>query len=246
MNLLEIIGTFPLGITPYELCRMMQMKKSTVHNLLRTMTQQGFIERLTGPVRFRLGAVGLRLDRPHSECLFLQKAGEQIIRLSRQLDSDVFLGEPVGGMVLMILAARPNMQRPLELPYASEIKPYGTGLAYQAFCSDEERRVYQARNVQLLNGTTWTQRRLAWALSAIKKRGALVIRRNGCGHYRIAVPIIDPRGRVHAVLCLSRYRQSMPIAVQNNYMKCMFQSAKELIRILHTHPPIPIPMSCQC
>ena len=61
MDVLELVGQADRGMTLAEVCSGLDMKPSTVHNILRTLAARDYLERTTSPVRFRLGSAVFRL-----------------------------------------------------------------------------------------------------------------------------------------------------------------------------------------
>jgi DNA-binding IclR family transcriptional regulator len=133
------------GLSLQRIAAACDLRPSTAHNLLRTLTATGFAERMTGPVRYRLGPAARRLGGAARGRW--GKAEAPVAALAtRHSEATVTVAEPVDGRIVKVLRAEGG--GPVDRPQGSVLAFYtsASGLAFQAFCTDERRDEYRRRH----------------------------------------------------------------------------------------------------
>ncbi|MDG4766796.1 helix-turn-helix domain-containing protein [Solwaraspora sp. WMMD406] len=114
VELLELLAATPDRRTLVELARDLGIPKSSMHGLLRTLVQRGWVETDTAGSRYglgvqalRTGAAYLRTDRA------VRRLTPVVDLLHRQLDTTVQLGRLVGGHMVCLLTREKSDVRPM-------------------------------------------------------------------------------------------------------------------------------------
>jgi len=146
LHILELAGAASRGIRVAEVADALKLRKQTAHNLIKTLTEQGFLERTCSPVRYRLGPVANRLceglaawDRD-----VLAPATPIALRLARQAEATVFVGRYLAGETIARLVVTPDAEPPYSF-YCWHMCDYGTALMFQAFMSRPVLEEYRQR-----------------------------------------------------------------------------------------------------
>ncbi|NLU79214.1 helix-turn-helix domain-containing protein [Micromonospora sp. HNM0581] len=114
VELLELLAAMPDRRTLVELARDLGIPKSSMHGLLRTLVQRGWVETDSGGSRYglgvqalRTGAAYLRTDRA------VRRLTSVVDWLHRELDTSVQLGRLVGGHMVCLLTREKADVRPM-------------------------------------------------------------------------------------------------------------------------------------
>ena len=135
LDMLDLLGNAPGGLRLCEIAEAMNMHRQTAQNILRTLVRKSFVEKLTGPPRYRLGAVMrvLQERQDHWNRNYLAKAIPVAIRLSRVSGCDAVVGQHTGGVVLGRFLARGDLEQPPRPLHSFQLSPYGRSMLFQAF-----------------------------------------------------------------------------------------------------------------
>jgi DNA-binding IclR family transcriptional regulator len=109
VELLEVLADAPRRLSHSELCRALGMPKSSLHGLLRTLVEAGWVETDERGTSYGVGLRALRagvsyLDRDP----VVRAAGPVLARLRRELDETVHLAR-LDGAEIVYLASRESL-----------------------------------------------------------------------------------------------------------------------------------------
>ena len=91
-DLLELLARFPEGLALTDISEKIELHKSTVHRLLGSLKNRGYIEQDSDTARYRLGLGFISLAGPYLNQLDLKSTAEpEMRRLSDSLGVTVFL-----------------------------------------------------------------------------------------------------------------------------------------------------------
>ena len=205
LSILEQVAASEDGRTLAELAESLGCKPSTVHNLIRTLASRGYLERVTRPVRYRLGPGALNLADQQQGKGFWLKA-EAVLRdmMTAYPKFTVSLAEVRGGEIVVamrIMAERPGtLERPTDLrmqPYAN-----ASGLVYQAYWDSPMRLECRQRYPFYEFGAhLWeSEAELDTFLDQVRKRAVVVPKYRPEVGWLVAVPVFGSNGQLRAVL----------------------------------------------
>jgi len=200
LDVLELIGNSPEGLSLAQIARGTGIRKQTVYNILGTMKDKGFLEKDLAHARYRLADPmrGLRNQQETWNRLLLLPAVPLAIRAARQLQADVFIIQYVGGGVIARFKAYRDPDVAPTPWYNYPVYAHGTGVLLEAFMSDAERRVFRRghpfsdadleywKSYDLLDGF----------LELVKREGYVAFFRGGT--FRVVAAILDRQGQAVA------------------------------------------------
>lgn len=203
------------GVT--DIATELGLNKSTVHNILDTFEQAGWVDQDRATRRYTLGMQVLALGNVVREGLSLRKAAlasmEALVRL---FSETVHLAIAQDGRVIYIESLQPptvSLSR-LAAGKAAPLHCTGVGKALLAFMSDDEvRHVVDIHGLPRFTSNTIVERRaLAVALEGVRTRGyAIDNMEHEWGIRCIAAPIRDEDGKVVASLSVSAPSERLPL-----------------------------------
>lgn len=193
-----------MGIT--EISEMLSLSKGTVHLLVKTLEDEGFLEQVeetkkyrVGPVAYELGVAALGELRIPSR-MYLQ-------RVSHELSMPCYLAIIIGDKAILIEKAEPVnpfmvvMQIGAVLPFHTS----SMGKVLLAYADQEKREQIIGRiDLPALTPNTITGRdQLKKEMEDVVRQGYAVDREETLpGVFCLAVPVSDGQGRVVAALSL--------------------------------------------
>ena len=237
LNVMELVGSSPSGTTVRALCSVLNLKKPTVHNLLRTLAARHYLIKTRKPIRYHLGPAVQTLRRMESDRDLIHAARPLLVSLCRQHRADVCLLEYVGSEIVAIMGARTADDGVLEFYNNWQGKPYGTGLIFQAFWPERLRHEYRARHPLTPASTAlWTSMaEVDQFLVQIRTCGYLTLdaeaKRPDQATFRVAVPIFES-GEITAALALMKPANEVTPEFRLRCTEKMARAARQLTQTL--------------
>lgn len=148
LTLLECVAGSENGLTLQEMARALGVPPPTAHNLARTLLSRGYLEKVSHPVRYRLGAAVFELVQARGRRELARRAGEMLPQLAAAFPAATLtFTEIVGGEVLPALRMSPERPGFLQQGYGQPMGAYtsASALLFQAFATDLEREDYRRR-----------------------------------------------------------------------------------------------------
>lgn len=212
LKLLDLLSQYPNGCPLAKIAELAELNKSTVHRLLQSLQQEGFVRPAPTAGSYRLTtkclAIGqralsslniLHIAAPHLEALNL-KLGETVNFAMREGEHAIMIYklEPTSGM----MRTRAYIGQQLEL-YCS-----GMGKLFLAYGkADEIPSYWQAKQQvirQLTPNTITTIPAMETALAQIRQQQfAMDDEENELGVSCVACPIFDNQGKVYYAASVS-------------------------------------------
>lgn len=204
-----------LGVT--QISERLGVQKSTVHNILATFEQDGFVEQDAKSRKYRLGLVLLNLSNVVREGLGLRKVALPVMeRVRDRFGETVHLALEQDGMVVYIESVQPAERSVARIATGKRAYMHctGVGKAILAYAPDEQVREIVARHglpsfteqtitdVSALQSELETSRRHGYSLDNMEHEWGI-----RC----IAVPIRNENGRVEASMSISGPSESFPL-----------------------------------
>jgi DNA-binding IclR family transcriptional regulator len=199
LMILEQLASVDEGMTLQQLCQALDLKPPTMHNLLRTLVARGYVERLSSPARYRLGATMFDLVDQYRNLSVQHYAAKAVSNVfARFSNIRVTYCEEVAGDVVLKLRMTPERPGVLERPWHAVMLAYTSAsvLVFQAFWRGDQQYSYEQRYpFELYGQHIWeTPERAKVFLEDVRQRGYAAPPVNKAGLFRAAVPVFTPNG----------------------------------------------------
>ncbi len=195
-----------LSIT--EISARLGLHKSTVHNIVSTFEQHGYIERNVQTNKCRLGIKILELTHTFNVNHSLTNVIRPIIRdLANLVNENVYFGVPQGGEVLYLEGAYPSsyLSRTM-IGEKAEMYCTGIGKAILAFLPEKEQKeALRLQSMKPFTPSTITDRDVLVAeIAEIRKRGYSIDNmEHEIGIKCISVPVVSRSGHLLGAMSIS-------------------------------------------
>ncbi|AHF93118.1 transcriptional regulator [Opitutaceae bacterium TAV5] len=209
LAVLERVSQAEDGLTLGRLSELTGLKKTTVHNLARTLLEDGYLARLTQPVRYAAGPALAALARRNASANTLHLAAEPaLLALAAEFPgSAALLVEAAGAEVRVTLRVSPENPASVERPLDRLSPPYisATSLVFLALGSNAWREACMSRYPFADFGAPlWGSfEALEAQLDKIRKERRAVLDRPGATLAPMAFPVTGSRGELLAALGLA-------------------------------------------
>lgn len=235
MRILELVAQAEAGLGLGELARRMDLGKTTVHNLARTLIATGHLAQRRQPTRYVLGPALFELaGRQRTQALH-ERAAPVLLALSEEFPGSVaLLAESAGVEVRVTLRAGGGNPGVVERPLDRFSPPYAnaTSLLFLAHRDEQERRVFEARHpFWELGAHLWPdERALEDYLQQVRAEGyAAPELAQPSGVLPIAAPVFSERGELVAALGLAYRSDKKPTAaVKRRLIERVLTAARSL------------------
>lgn len=195
-----------LGVT--EIGQHMDLPKSTVHGLVKTLEKRGFLTQNPQNGKYRLGLKVYELGMTYSAAVELQDVAKHVAeKLCDKCQESVHMAIYAGGMAVFILKVEP-MGNLVVFPRVGASVPAhatGVGKVLLAYSEEEEVNKYVERGLFALTRNTITDPMVLRAeLKRVRDQGYAVDNEEALiGVSCVAAPIRDQSQGVVAALSLS-------------------------------------------
>ncbi len=208
LNILEELGRIKdesKGIGVLELSRILELKSSTAHNLLKTLLQHQYVEKIEETKKYRLGQNCYNLVKEKLITNRLAKSAEPtILNLSQKLNESIVLAVYHQGERFVI--SKVESQQPLKVDMSFSLAPDAyhpvTGRVLLSQLTNEELKDYTKRHG--FPGKRWNGisdfASLQKELIKIKREGMAIRQNKDEQICALAVPIMGGRERLIAAL----------------------------------------------
>jgi DNA-binding IclR family transcriptional regulator len=208
------------------------LKKTTVHNLARTLMARNFVKR-DNEMGYTLGPAVVELANKYSDKSLEHEALAVMQRMVRMLPSSTLvLGEPAGAELYLKLRYSPDKPNVLQKPQGQTFQPYanGVGLVYLAYAPEEQsaslREVYPFFE---FGAHLWkTEADLATFLIGVRETGCAIVPFDSEQVLRVSTPVFNSAGELVAVLGSSTPMPGLIVAEQQRIVKLTIDMAKEI------------------
>lgn len=198
----------PIGVG--DLARMLDLPKSTVQRLLRTLDQEGWVQMSRDPItRWQLSPRMLALARAGAPSKTLREAAmPHLAALGERTGETVHFSVPDGDLRL-VLIDRVDSIHPVRTfnPFgaSTELHASASGKAFLAMLPDDEVEQILARPLEkVMPNTTVDPQHLMHQILEARERGyAVNISENRAHVCAVGAAVADPSGRPVAALAIS-------------------------------------------
>lgn len=208
LRILALVGDAADGLQLGELSRRMDLGKTTVHNLARTLLATGHLVQRRDPLRYTLGPEVYALAGRQRLHALHRRAEPVLLRLAAEFpDCAVLLAEPTGDAVRVVMRVDPDRPGVVEQPLDRFSPPYAnaTSLLFLAHLGSEARRAYYARH------PLWETAAHRWpdeetldaCLKNIRRLGHAAIEQERGRAFPVAMPVFSAGDELIAALGLA-------------------------------------------
>jgi DNA-binding IclR family transcriptional regulator len=243
--LLELLPASDNGLTLQQLCQELDLRPTTVHNLLRTLEARGYVTKLSKPTRYVLGPSVIDLAQQYMNRELQRGAARAVSAVFARFSSGrATYAECVGGEVVLKLRMTPERPGLLERPWNSVMLPYvsASALVFQAYWTDTQRLANRQRYPFAEYGAhLWqTEEHLEAFLAEVRAKGHADPPIDQSGLLRVAVPIFSTGheivGALGAAITVApkngeeEERQTPIDQMRAGFISCLTARAAELNR----------------
>jgi DNA-binding IclR family transcriptional regulator len=243
MDVLELVGNSPEGLTLAQVSRGTGIKKQTAYNILGTLAGKGFLVKELPRKRYRLSDLmgGLRRRQNAWNRNVLMPAVPVAVRLARQLRADVFVYQYVGGGVIARLKAYKEPDMAPAHWYHYPVFAHGTGVLLEAFMDADERRLFRKQHPLSADDVDY------WKTYSLLDKFLRIVRRDGYvsflkgGTFRAAGAVLDSSGRAVAGISAVKEFTTMPPGDQSRCVEAVREAARQLtMRVAERAEPVAV------
>lgn len=203
-EIIRLVGASPDGVGLAELAERLGLKSPTVHHLVRTLVETGMLEKLTSPIRYRIGPALRGIAATQSGRNLHTAAAAVMQQMEKDLgNANIVLAEFVNNDVAVTLRMSVDQPGVIQRSAHQSLAAYSSAstLLFQALWSSQTRENYRQRYPFEDYHGTWTD---IATLDAFLKKAAkerIVIRlTTDETRMAVAAPICDEDGRLIATI----------------------------------------------
>lgn len=206
---MELLSTEPRGVAITDLARRLNLHKSTVHRLLSSLKDRGYVEKDMETGNYKLGLGFVELASLYLNGLELKTEASPFLHQLTQLTGQTaFLAIMDGAEVVYIDKAETfdSLRRYTIIGKRLPLHATSLGKAMLSGCSDEEiERLYPEQKLhKLTKKTITTFETLLAEIRKIRNRGwSTDDEENEMGTHCVGAPIFDYRDRVIAAVSIA-------------------------------------------
>lgn len=195
-----------LGIT--EMSQLLDLPKSTVHGLVKTLEARGFVTRNSENGKYQLGVKVYELGMTYSNAVELQSAAKNAAnQLSSRYEEAVHLAIYVGGMVVYIMKTEFKGKLVAFPRVGTSIPAYATAAGKVLLAALPESEIEKYREEELFpftSNTITSRESLLAELFRVRKQGFAVDNEETLkGIACVGAPVADCHGQIVAALSIS-------------------------------------------
>ena len=234
LDILERVASAREGIGVRALADLLKLKTPTAHNLIRTLTLRGYLERATQPVRYRLGPAFGEIARLAASPFESAAAEHELLSLQTAHSEGVFtLSQASRHAAMVVLRVSPDAPGVIQRPVAQTLSPYGsaTALLFQALWTEDERTAFRERHPfwESAAPALWkTPEALDAFLRKVRRTGVAVTHFRGEAIIKLAAPVYGPNGSLTAALGVALPARIVTAAYRTRMIDELKKSAERL------------------
>lgn len=203
-QIIQLTGQNPGGLGVGDIAARLGLKSPTVHHLLRTLVDTGMLEKVTGPIRYRIGPV-LRQISSTNTSRELHPAATSVMRdMNKRLPlANLILAEYINGDITPTLRMSPDQPGTIQHSNLHPMNAYSSAsaLMFQALWPQQTIAVYRQRYPFGDFSSHWPSEKDldAW-LSQARVDGYAMRPSQNDTQLAVAAPIIDDTGHMVATI----------------------------------------------
>jgi len=233
MAILEELATQKEGLGVTELARRINLHKSTVHRMLNTLLDMGYVEQNASSEKYRLGMKLLFLGGAILERMDIRHEAQDLIQeLSERVNETVHLVVPDGYAAVYIdkIDSNKTIRMYSQIGRLAPLHASAVGKAILAFSDDKFIKEVLKRDLVKFTANTITEPgKLLEHLKKIREQGfSLDDEENEEGIRCIGAPIFDYRGKVIGAISVSGPTVTVTQEKINSIAESVMECAKKI------------------
>jgi DNA-binding IclR family transcriptional regulator len=205
IHVIDLVAHSKEGLTVQQIAESLYLKRPTVHNLVKTLAEEGVLDRTPDSARFRLGASVLKWAALASaqslHALAMQSMREIHLRLP---DAHLLLAEPRGDLLVTSLHMDPRRPHVIQRPPWDLPHPYGSvvALLFMALADPLARSRFSRRHAfrEYASGFWESEAHLERFLNDVRARGYCECAGGVFEKLRVAAPVYGSGHELIAML----------------------------------------------
>jgi len=199
VQILELVGNSRRGLRLSQIAETLCLAKQTAHKIIKTLVAEGLLVESGRPPLYALSDImsGLRERQQAWNHVFLTRASAAAYRIYRKCVAHVMISQFTGGEVIGRLRLDPDNPDAEVVSCTGRMCPYGTGLVFQAYMSQEELRAFRRRHPlgpeQGVAGYWKSYAIVDEVIARIRKEGYVAFLRSGVLRLIVPIPRSDRR-----------------------------------------------------
>lgn len=199
-----------------ELSRMLALNKSSVHRLVRTLANHGFLEQDATTSRYRVGAGAFKVGHLYLTATGLEEAAFPALRaLAREHQLSAYLGVLRQGFVVHLIALQGTGPVMVRVEPGSHMYAHSTALGKVLLAAEPNDRVKAILGSgplpRLTPSTLVHPSEVLRQLDEVRRRGyAVTLEENKPGVVAVGAPVRDRSGQAVAAISVASLRYQLP------------------------------------
>ena len=237
LDILELYLHSPEELSVKEISEAMGLSKSTVHGLIKTLEQRGYLKQNPGNMKYRLGMKLFSLGNVVADHLDIRKIARPVIRrLADNIKETVHLAVLNGDEVVYTEKVEGPGALRMYSQVGRKVPVYCTGVGKVILAYQDEETVERLLSKETLRAftpyTITDKEKLKAHLAAIREQGyALDNEEIELGLRCVAAPIYDHQGKVFASISCAGPAIRMSGGLDFN-IRAMKEAAHEISRLM--------------
>lgn len=233
LDVLQIIGRAESGVRLSEVAHELGVQAPTVHNLVRTLAERGFVSKGTDK-KLRLGPAVLELAQFYRDRVLIREASGILQQLVTAVPGAVVtFAEVVGADIQLAMRISPDRPNVLQTVQGQSFSAYAnaSGLVIHAFADDALRAdIRDHQPFHEFGAHLWNDlSTLEEFLEDVRAKGYAIPPFPGQESLRIAAPVRSADRRVTAALGVSRRKDDSLTSKETlRIQQCLLEAAANL------------------
>jgi IclR family mhp operon transcriptional activator len=221
------------------------LPKPTVHRILATLQQEGYVKNERGLGQYRVTERTRRLGAAYGEKSQVVDIGAPLIlKVTAKIKWPLAIGTLVSDSIVVRYSTMPYSPLAVQattLGHRLGLLESAMGLAYLAYCEEAERRILlDMLRGSAPGGTLEADDAIRATLAIARQRGyGLRLPKTSGASATVAVPILSERG-VGAVLSMTTFGRMMTEQTLATYVPILQTTAREISQAVATAGRVPI------
>lgn len=207
LDILRVVAEQESPVKLFELSEMVGMKLTTVRNLLRTLCARNFLVK-DDEGFYSLGQAVPDIAQYYQDRSMIMRVKETMQQLVEKLESStVVFSELKGPEICLALRYSPDRPFVLQRPHRQTYQPYANASGLVVLAYAEERKLEQLHvryPFSEYGAHLWKdETKLEQYLKDVYKTGYAVCPFDTDKTMRVAVPVLDKKGKINGILGIS-------------------------------------------
>lgn len=245
-QIVQLAGESPTGLGVGDLASRLGLKPPTVHHLLRTLVHTGMLEKVTSPIRYRIGPM-IRQIASSSTGRELHPAASVVMRdmhVTMPM-ANIILAEYINGEVTPTLRMSADQPGVVQRSGMHALSAYSSAsaLMFQAVWPDVNIEIYRQRYPFAEFNYNWSDLNELDALLATARRDGLLIRSSEKdSRLAAAAPVCDDSGHMIATIGGSLDFKGGPVlpAARKQLIGLVKKASTQISKMLAGPVPAPV------